>query len=59
MDLLNKVITAKEAEKAYRINRVTIARACREGWVKARKSAGTWLIEKASADARWGNEHKS
>ena len=44
---LNEVITAAEAEQLWRLKPGTVRRACREGRLKARLSAGTWLTTKS------------
>ena len=48
-------MTVTEVAMDYGIKEQTIRKACKEGWVSARKSGSTWLIRRAVAHNRWGN----
>lgn len=53
---LNDVITATEAATLYGISVQAVRKACQQGWLPARKSGTTWLIDRADAEARWGKK---
>lgn len=56
VEALNEVLTAAEAAEIYGLTPIGIRKACERGSIEARKSAGTWLIRRADAEARWGKK---
>ncbi len=64
MNLLDDVMTAKEAAERWGIAPITIRQACsgykksppRFTTVEARKSAGTWLVTRAGMERLYGPE---
>jgi excisionase family DNA binding protein len=53
------MLTVAEVAASYRINDRTVREAIHKGWLKARKSGGTWLIRRQDAHERWGENNKS
>jgi len=55
-DVLNAVMTANAAAKEFGVTDRTVRDAIEAGKIEAIKSAGTWLIRRADAEARWGKK---
>lgn len=55
-DVLNAVMTATAAAHRFGITDRTVRDAIEQGKIEAIKSAGTWLIRRADAEARWGKK---
>lgn len=53
---LNDVVTAAEAAKALGLAEATVRQAINRKQIPARKSAGTWLILRKDAVARWSKK---
>jgi hypothetical protein len=51
---LNAVMTIAEIEEEYGVVASGIRATIERGSIPARKSAGTWLVRRVDADARWG-----
>ncbi len=49
-----EILTSTEAEQLWKLKPGTVRRACREGRLKARKSAGTWLTTKGEMVKQYG-----
>lgn len=56
---LFELMTAAEAGETYGLAEATVRQAVNRGQIAARKSAGTWLIRRADAEARWGGKIRS
>lgn len=56
---VNKIMTTTEVAETYDIADATVRKAILNGWLKARKSGGTWLISKVDAEARWGGKKQA
>jgi excisionase family DNA binding protein len=50
------MMTTSEVAETFGINDRTVREAIDKGWIKARKSGGTWLIRRQDAEARWGKK---
>ena len=57
-DVLDKVMTANAAAHEFGVTDRTVRDAIEAGKIEAIKSAGTWLIRRADAEARWGKKRK-
>ena len=57
-DVLDKVMTSNAAAHAFGVTDRTVRDAIEAGKIEAIKSAGTWLIRRADAEARWGKKRK-
>jgi excisionase family DNA binding protein len=55
-DVLNAVMTATAAAKEFGVTDRTVRDAIEAGKIEAIKSAGTWLLRRADAEARWGKK---
>jgi uncharacterized protein (DUF433 family) len=55
-DVLSAVMSAKAVALEFGIADRTVRDAIEHGWIEAVKSAGTWLIRRADAEARWGKK---
>lgn len=51
---LNDVVTVTEIHEFSGISKNSIIVACRNGWIDARQSGGTWLMRRKDAVTRWG-----
>jgi hypothetical protein len=51
-----QVITASEVTRHYGVSRQAVCDACLRGWVTARKSGKTWLIDRKEAERRWSGK---
>lgn len=56
---LHEVMTATEVARVYGITDHAVRDAIRNNRIPARKSAGTWLIRREDAEARWGQQNHS
>lgn len=50
------LMTTTEVAGTYGISDRTVREAIDNGWIKARKSGGTWLIRRHDAEQRWGRQ---
>ena len=50
------LMTTAEIAEAYHISDRTVREAIDKGWIKARKSGGTWLIRRLDAERRWASK---
>jgi excisionase family DNA binding protein len=57
-DVLNAVMTPAAAAHEFGITDRTVRDAIEQGKIDAIKSAGSWLIRRADAEARWGKRRK-
>lgn len=57
-DFLDQVMTPPAVAIQYGISPRTVRDAIEQGKITALKSAGTWLIRRADAEARWGKRKK-
>jgi len=57
-DVLSAVMSAAAAAQVFKIDPRTVRDAIENGKIDALKSAGTWLIRRADAEARWGRRKK-
>lgn len=55
-DVLDAVMTATAAAQKFGITDRTVRDAIEQGKIQAIKSAGTWLVRRADAEARWGKK---
>jgi uncharacterized protein (DUF433 family) len=55
-DVLSAVMSAKAVAVEFGISDRTVRDAIEHGWIEAVKSAGTWLIRRKDAEARWGKK---
>jgi uncharacterized protein (DUF433 family) len=53
-NVLDAVMTAAAVAAEFNVSPRTVRDAIEHGWIEAHKSAGTWLIRRADAEARWG-----
>lgn len=53
-NVFDVVMTAAAAAAEFNVSPRTVRDAIEHGWIEAHKSAGTWLIRRADAEARWG-----
>ena len=53
-DILDKVLTAREAEQLWGLSAGTVRAACGRGIIACRKSAGTWLVTRQAMEAHYG-----
>jgi len=53
-DVLSEVLTASEVAELYGFAEPTVRQAINRGSIRARKSAGTWLVAKSDIEAYWG-----
>lgn len=53
---LDSVMTSAEVCEAFALSESAVRKAIERDTIPARKSAGTWLIRRADAEARWGGE---
>lgn len=53
---LSDVMTSAEVCEEFGLSESTVRKAIERGTIPARKSAGTWLIRRSDAEARWGGE---
>jgi len=51
---LEEVMTVSEIAAVYSVSVASVRAACKRGEVSCRKSGGTWLVYRPSADRRWG-----
>lgn len=58
IDILQEVITPKEAEELYGVKLITVYDACKNNHILARQSGSTWLFLRSDAEKRWGNKTK-
>lgn len=56
---LHEVMTTTEVARVYGITDHAVRDAIRNNRIQARKSAGTWLIRREDAEARWGEKKHS
>jgi len=52
--ILDKVLTAPEAEQLWGLSAGTVRAACGRGIIACRKSAGTWLVTRQTMEAHCG-----
>jgi hypothetical protein len=57
-DMLIQVMTTSEADGQFNLPEGTAKLAANRGSIRARKSAGTWLIRRSDALAKWGHSAK-
>lgn len=55
-DVLDAVMTATAVAQKFGITDRTVRDAIEQGKIEAIKSAGTWLVRRADAEARWGKK---
>ncbi len=53
-DILDKVLTAPEAEQLWGLSVDAVRAACGRGTITCRKSAGTCLVTRQTMEARYG-----
>lgn len=53
--ILDSVMTSAEVCEEFGLNESTVRKAIERDTIPARKSAGTWLIRRADAEARWSD----
>ena len=53
-NILDKVLTAPEAEQLWGLSAGTVRAACDRGIIACRKSAGTWLVTRQTMEAHYG-----
>jgi len=54
MFYLENVLTVVETAERYGVSVAAVRAACKRGAVSCRKSGATWLIDRHSAEKRWG-----
>jgi len=54
MNPLDNVLTVSETAAKYGVSVAAVRAACKRGAVSCRKSGSTWLIDRHSAEKRWG-----
>lgn len=50
------MMTTAEVAETFGISDRTVREAIEKGWIKARKSGGTWLIRRQDAEQRWSKK---
>lgn len=58
-EIIEQVVTAQLAADLFGVQYDTAVDACQQGHIFAMKSAGTWLMLRDDAEARWGKREKS
>jgi len=53
-NILDKVLTAPEAEQLWGLSVGTVRAACGRGIITCRKSGGTWLVTRQTMEAHYG-----
>ena len=53
-NILDKVLTAPEAERLWGLSVGTVRAACSRGIIACRKSVGTWLVTRQTMEAHYG-----
>ena len=53
-NILDKVLTAPEAEQLWGLSVGTVRAACGRGIIACRKSGGTWLVTRQTMEAHYG-----
>ena len=56
MKAIDKVMTPSEVTDRWGVQKPAVCEACRKGWVEARKAGKNWIIDRVSAENRWGKE---